>query len=101
MKRISTMLVLGLMCSTAVLADGNTMQSSSMSGPAMTNTNAMSGSNAMAPAKPAHKTKAKAPAKTGGMMGQGAMNRTGNAMNGQNGNAMSGSNDDMGGPKPH
>ena len=29
MKRISTMLVLGLMCSTAALADSNAMQSSS------------------------------------------------------------------------
>ena len=67
----------------------------------MTNTSAMSGSNAMAPARPAHKTKAKAPAKTGGMSGQGAMNRSGDAMKGQNGNAMNGTNDSMGGPTPH
>ena len=71
MKRISTMIVLGLMCSTAALADSNAMQSNSMSGSTMTNTNAMSGSSAMAPAKPAHKTKVKAPAKTGGMIGPG------------------------------
>jgi hypothetical protein len=98
MKRMSTMLVLGLMCSTAALADGNVMQSSSMSGSAMTNTNAMSGSDAMAPAKPAHKTKAKAPAKTGGMMGQGATNHSGNAMNGQTGNPMNSTTDNMDGP---
>ncbi len=101
MKRISTMLALGLMCSTAALADGNVMQSNAMSGSTMTNTNAMSGSNAMAPAKPAHKTKMKIPTKAGGMAGQGAMNHPGDAMKGQNGNAMNGSTDNMGGPTPH
>lgn len=101
MKRISTMIVLGLMCSTAALADSNAMQSNSMSGSTMTNTNAMSGSSAMAPAKPAHKTKVKAPAKTGGMMGQGTMNQSSDAMKGQTGKAMTGATDNMGGPTPH
>jgi hypothetical protein len=101
MKRISTMLVLGLMCSTPALADGNAMQSSSMSGSAMTNTSAMSGSNAMAPARPVHKTKVKAPTKPGGMSGQGATNQSGDAMKGQNGNAMNGATDNMAGPTPH
>ncbi len=74
MKRISTMIVLGLMCSTAALADSNAMQSNTnaMSGSAMSSSNSMSGNlNAMAPAKPAHKTKVKAPAKTGSQGGEG------------------------------
>jgi hypothetical protein len=97
MKLLSSALVLGLICSTAALADGDAMKSNTnaMSGSAMSSSNSMSGQNAMAPAKPAKKPAKKKPA-TNGMMGQP------DSMSGQSTNAMSGSGDNMAAPaKPH
>jgi len=103
MKMFSLALAAGLMFVGPALADGtqsNAMQHDAMSGSnAMSNTSSMS-SNAMAPAKATHKSKAKTPAKSGGMPGQDSMSGPNHAMSGPNGNAMSG--DNMGGPaKPH
>lgn len=93
MKTFTLALAASLMFGGAALADGNAVQSNAMSNSAMS-------SNAMAPAKPAHKAKAKKPAKTNAMSGQGSMGGPNNAMSGQNGNAMSG--DNMSAPaKPH
>lgn len=89
----------GLMLGGAAMADGNAMKSNAMSNTTSMSNSSMS-TDAMAPGKPAHKPKAKAPAKTDSMSGQGAMNSSNNAMSGQNDNAMSG--DSMSGPaKPH